>query len=212
MKLNKNLFVSYFGFFLIFTFSVFLNGCKTYTEEEKKYISEIEKKREVKNQFMRDDPASPFNARTKVEFKPLKYFDVNPNFVFQSTLTENEVKDTVVIFGTKGEERNVVRFGFLQFVFENKTYKLNVYEATAKTGEKHHSIWFTDKTTAEETYGVGRYLNFELNPEKNFVYTIDFNLAFNPYCAYSKDYSCAIPTREDYIDLKIRAGEKTFHN
>jgi len=50
-----------------------------------------------------------------------------------------------------------------------------------------------------------------LNPDKNFVYTIDFNLAYNPYCAYSPDYSCAVPSKEDHISLAIEAGEKSFH-
>ena len=75
----------------------------------------------------------------------------------------------------------------------------------------YYSIWFTDKTTGEVTYGVGRYIDFEIHPDKDFNYTVDFNLAYNPYCAYSPEYSCAIPTKEDYIDLAIEAGEKNFH-
>ncbi|MGE5401501.1 MAG: DUF1684 domain-containing protein, partial [Ignavibacteriales bacterium] len=66
-------------------------------------------------------------------------------------------------------------------------------------------------TTNDETYGVGRYLDFEKNENPDYVYTIDFNLAYNPYCAYSPNYSCAIPTKDDYVDLAIRAGEKKFH-
>jgi uncharacterized protein (DUF1684 family) len=76
---------------------------------------------------------------------------------------------------------------------------------------KYYSIWFTDKTTNEESYGVGRYVDFELNMNSDFIYTVDFNYAYNPYCAYSSEYSCAIPTKEDYLDIAIEAGEKKFH-
>ncbi|RPI65036.1 MAG: DUF1684 domain-containing protein, partial [Ignavibacteriales bacterium] len=130
---------------------------------------------------------------------------------FKSKLNEYEHKDSITIFGTKGEERKVIRYGYVTLNYNNKEYKVNVYKGESNTGETYYSIWFTDKTTGEETYGVGRYIDFELNPDKDFIYTIDFNLAYNPYCAYSPDYSCAIPTKEDHIDLYIEVGEKIFH-
>jgi len=182
-----------------------------YTAEQKEYIASVEKQRQEKDDFMKNDPNSPFNFKGKVAFHPLKYFDVNPNFVFKIKLTEYTSKDTISIFGTKGEERKVIRFGFVNFEYEKKSYRLNVYKGTTKSGDEYFSIWFTDKTTNEQSYGVGRYLDFELNPDKEFIYTIDFNLAYNPYCAYSADYTCAIPTKDDYVDLSIEAGEKKFH-
>jgi hypothetical protein len=78
-------------------------------------------------------------------------------------------------------------------------------------GEPYYSIWFTDKTTGKDTYGVGRYLDFELKDDPEFIYTIDFNRAYNPYCAYSSLFTCPIPRAEDYIDMEIEAGEKNFH-
>ena len=88
---------------------------------------------------------------------------------------------------------------------------MNVYQGQTKNGKKYYSIWFIDNTTGKETYGVGRYLDFELNPDTNFIYTIDLNLAYNPYCSYSAKYSCAVPTKNDYINLAVKAGEKNFH-
>ncbi|GAB4136155.1 MAG: DUF1684 domain-containing protein [Ignavibacteriales bacterium] len=159
---------------------------------------------------MKNNPESPFNFKSKVEFHDLNYFDINFELRFKSKLFPYKQKDTVTIFGTKGEPRKTVRFGFVMFNYKNKDYKLNVYESEY-SGEKYYSIWFTDRTTNKESYGVGRYLDFELNPDSNYVHDIDFNLAYNPYCAYSKEYSCAIPTKEDYIDIEINAGEKKFH-
>jgi len=198
--------------------TMFLSCGKNYSPEEKKYISEIEKLRAEKDDQMKNDPNSPFNQDEKAHFQPLKYFNPDPGFVFKSKLYEFNPKDTIKILGTKGEERKVVKYGYVVLNYESKNYIVNIYKGNSKTGEEYYSIWFTDKTTGEETYGVGRYLDFEpayrtgrLNLDKDFIYTIDFNFAYNPYCSYSFKYSCAIPTKEDYIELAIVAGEKNFH-
>ena len=142
----------------------------------------------------------------------MNYFDIDPQFVFESRLYDYPTKDTITIMGTKGEERKAARLGYLNIEKNNQQYKLNVYENYGQDESVYHSIWFTDKTTNNETYGVGRYLSFKLNPDKDFIYTIDFNTSSNPYCAYNSDYSCAIPTREDYLDIAITAGEKKYHD
>jgi uncharacterized protein (DUF1684 family) len=184
---------------------------KNYTPEQKTYIASIENERKAKDISFKNDPDSPFNHKSKIHFEPLKYYDVIPSFVFQCKLYQYPIKDTIKLFGTKGEERKTVRFGYVKFNYDKKDYKINVYKGSTKSGQEYYSIWFTDKTTGDETYGVGRYLDFEYNLTPDFIYTIDFNLAYNPYCSYSPEYSCAIPLKEDHIDLSIKAGEKRFH-
>ena len=78
-------------------------------------------------------------------------------------------------------------------------------------GSYHYSLWFTDLTTGKETYEVGRYLDFLKDEDPDYVYTLDFNLTYNPYCAYSPAYSCPIPRKEDHLDLAVTAGEKKWH-
>lgn len=189
-----------------------LNSCgKKYTPEQEKYISEIKKERAEKDDWMKNSNESPFVNDPGANFEPLKYYDVDPAFVFKSKLNYYNSPDTVTIFGTKGEKRKIVRFGYVTINYKNKNYKLNVYKGGTKDGTVYYTIWFTDKTTGDETYGVGRYLDFDLNSDPNFIYTIDFNLAYNPYCAYSAKYSCAVPTKEDHLDIAVEAGEKKFH-
>ncbi|MBU1100948.1 MAG: DUF1684 domain-containing protein [Bacteroidetes bacterium] len=183
-----------------------------HTPEEIEYIKKIENYRTEKDSSFKSSPSSPFNYKGKVEFHSLKYFDVDPEFAFKSKLFEYEPKDTITYFGTKGEERTAVRYGYVQFKYHETLYKVNVYQGSSRNGEIYHMIWYTDKTTNKESYGVGRYLDFEVENDPHYLYTIDFNLAYNPYCAYSKEYSCAIPTKEDYIDLEITAGEQKFHD
>jgi len=189
------------------------NGCKrNYTPEQKEYIVLIDKYRTDKNEEMKNDPNSPFNKKGKVEFHDLNYFEVDPAFVFKSKLYEFNPKDTITIFGTKGEPRKAVRYGYVIFNYDNLHLKINVYQGVTQTGIIYYSIWFTDKTTNNESYGVGRYVDFEKNDDDNFIYEVDFNKAYNPYCAYSPNYSCAIPTKEDFIPIAIKAGEKKFHD
>lgn len=177
----------------------------------KAYIENLLKERKEKNYSLQFDINSPFNRDTTVTFKQLNYYRPDPDFIFKSKLIQYDVQDTVSILGTKGETRPAILLGFLELKKDDKVHNVNVYKSFDRTGEPYYSIWFTDRTTGKETYGVGRYLDFELNDHPEFVYTIDFNKAYNPYCAYSALFTCPIPRVEDYIDMEIEAGEKNFH-
>lgn len=196
---------------LLLCAGIFLGCGNEHSPEVSKYFNIIEAERKEKNDYMKNDANSPFNKDEKAKFEPLKYYDVDTAFVFKSPLNIYDSQDTVAVFDTKGNERKAVRYGYVIFPYEDKEHKINVYKGVSRTGETYYSIWFTDKTTGDGSYGVGRYIDFELNKDKNFIYTIDFNKAYNPYCAYSSQYACAIPTREDYIDIAVTAGEKSFH-
>ena len=185
---------------------------RNFTPEQKIYIAKIERERAEKNEWMKNNPDSPFNHKGKIEFHDLKYFDVDPDYIFKSKLYEYNPKDTVTIYGTKGEARKAVRYGYVLINLENQQLKINVYQGSTSSGQIYYSIWFTDKTTNNESYGVGRYIDFEKSDNPDHVYDIDFNQAYNPYCSYSPNYSCAVPTKEDYIPAAIKAGEKKFHD
>lgn len=175
------------------------------------YVKELMNERSEKDSAFQFSSYSPFARDPNVNFHPLNYYDPNPDFIFHSKLYEYDTKDTVVVYGTKGEPRQVIVFGYLTLNYEGTEYKVNLYRSETKDGEVYYSIWFTDKTTGKETYGVGRYLDFEKVEDTNHIYTIDFNEAYNPYCAYTSTYTCPIPRKEDHIDIEIRAGEKKFH-
>ncbi|MCX8057124.1 MAG: DUF1684 domain-containing protein [Ignavibacteria bacterium] len=184
------------------------------------YLKEIEEYRARKDSSFRYDPNSPFNRDKSVKFTGLKYFEVNPDFVFKSKLYRYALPETVIVLGTKGEERTQIKYGYFQFQYKGKTHKINVYkypESSIKEGKEYLknylAVWFRDLTTGEETYDVGRYLDVEEeNPDPDYLYTLDFNKAYNPYCAYTPIYSCAIPREEDFIQIRIEAGEKKYHN
>ena len=204
--------ITFFIHILLICLTFFVYSCaEDISPQEREYKENILEHRKEKDDFMKNDPASPFNAKGKVEFHPLKYYDPDPEFRFESRLYEYEDKDTVIIFGTKGEERMTVKYGYLRIPFENEIHNLNVYKAESRDGNIYYGVWFTDETTGEATYEVGRYIDFDFEENPDFVYTVDFNLAYNPYCSYSPNYSCAVPTKEDHLNFAVTAGEKKFH-
>lgn len=213
MNLSK-IKITYTAFGILISLFIISVGCeenKDFMGDFSAYKETIINERAEKDSSFMIDPFSPFKRDTSVSFEPLKYFEPNPDFIFKSKLIPYEMLDTVAILGTRGETRPAILLGFLELNKDGEVHKINVYKSFSRTGEAYYSIWFTDQTTGKSTYGVGRYLDFELNPDPKYVYTIDFNKAYNPYCAYSHLFMCPIPREEDYIDMAIEAGEKNFH-
>jgi uncharacterized protein (DUF1684 family) len=173
--------------------------------------------------FFRKDPASPFVRDTSIQYHGLKWFPVNPAFRGESVLHLYADPETVVVMGTRGEERRQIRYGYFEFIVPGDdgfpiTLHLNAYKFSPydkfrfERYPENLSVWFTDRTTATETYQVGRYVDIGDDAhDPVHVYTLDLNKAYNPYCAYSSLYSCAIPRKEDHLDLSLRVGEMKYH-
>ena len=112
-------------------------------------------------------------------------------------------------------KRNYRTYGIIHFTVNDTALTLNIYQsqdlmATPQYGD-HLFIPFTDATSGEETYESGRYIDLEIKDIANDKFTIDFNKAYNPYCAYvSGKFNCPIPPAENRLTVAIRAGEKTF--
>ena len=182
----------------------------------------VEHRAEV-DSFFRTDPGSPFKRDTAAEYRGIRWYPIDARFCVLSRLYQYANPETVVVKGTKGEDRRELRYGYFEFVLPDTDgtplpVKLDVYKFTPYDGQRYVlyrdnlSVWFTDRTTGKETYGVGRYIDMGTDAhEPGHVYRIDFNKAYNPYCAYSNLYSCAVPRKEDHLDLAVRAGELTYH-
>jgi uncharacterized protein (DUF1684 family) len=193
-------------------------GCQTKSGDEgnsspleETYFTELSLERTMKDSSMLTDPHSPFNRDPKAEYAKLNYYEPSSEFIFTSKLFTYDKIDTVNVYGTRGELRRVLKLGYVKLNYRSDEYTVNVYKAFGRDGTAYYSIWFTDKTTGKDTYGVGRYLDFKYEDDSEHIYTVDFNRAYNPYCAYNAEFTCPIPREEDYIDFEIKAGEKNFH-
>lgn len=126
--------------------------------------------------------------------------------------------DTTVIImktsGTKIPQKDFIRYGKLFFTIHDTALQLTVYQSKSLQQLLKYSnylfIPFTDLTTGDETYGSGRYIDISTTAIKNNIVEIDFNKAYNPYCAYTTGYNCPIPPRENYLPVAVKAGEKSF--
>jgi len=209
---------------------VLLSGCKQQTEparlsraDSTAIVLENNEYRAARAEFFRLDPQSPFNLDSAASLGEFSWFPIDPGFRGTSKLHRYDNPAEVTIAGTGGELRRHIRYGYFDFAVPDSTGKavsirLNVYKNPPnKTTRDVQSptaltVWFTDRTTGIETYGVGRYVDVEdEQSDTDHVYTIDLNMAYNPFCAYSDVYSCAIPSKEDHVPVFIRAGERIYH-
>ncbi|HEX9925704.1 MAG TPA: DUF1684 domain-containing protein, partial [Anaerolineae bacterium] len=189
-----------------------ISGEQTNTSEQNKsapeaaepspsfYVDTIEVNRVEKDRFFRTSPYSPLEDR--INFSGLDYYPPNPAYRFSLPLQQAEQPEELSLQTSTGDEQPFVRIGTVEFEVEGQPARLAVYQSA------HHDdlfMPFRDATSGRETYGAGRYLEpVELAGDKLLV---DFNLAYNPYCAYSENYSCPLPPVENHLKVPIRAGE-----
>lgn len=161
--------------------------------------------RERKDHFFRGDPHSPLLPEQKDAFEGLSYFPENPDLRFDLPIEEYPEQERVVMQTSTGAEQEYIRYGKIRFDVEGQTVELTVYLALGGGG---FFLPFMDATSGSETYDAGRYLDIE--PMTGEKYLVDFNLAYNPYCAYNEYWSCPIPPKENRLSVPIRAGERKF--
>jgi uncharacterized protein len=173
------------------------------------YAQTIQKEREEKDAFMQGEE-SPFTDSTSV-FTGLKYFPADLKYRLVAELEPIESKKVVVLPTSDGLEQKYLEYAYAAFTLdgvENKLLLLEVMDMGPQRGKLF--LAFADATSANETYGAGRYLDVKKVPGATSI-TLDFNQAYNPYCAYSDKFSCPFPPKENILKIAIKAGEKSYH-
>lgn len=165
----------------------------------------LDRFRERKDQFFKKDPQSPLLPEQRDDFKGLAYFPEDHDLRFEIPIEEFPEQEMITMQTSTGDVQNYIRFGKINFEVEGQPAELTVYMAQYGGG---FFLPFMDATNGEETYDGGRYL--EIEPMTGDKYMVDFNLAYNPYCAYSEYWSCPIPPKENRLSVAIKAGEKRF--
>ena len=192
-------------------FLLLLCGCRSpMTEEEQKIKSEILQSRAEKDCLFRASDWSPLPENERTDFQGLKYFPVDLRWRFEGPVVtyDSLIKDTIV--GTKGDLRPAVRYGYFEFKINQKPARLEIFKIFRpdKAYQDYLFLGFTDRTTGKSTYGTGRYIDLSIRPDNHYI--IDFNNAYNPYCAYNPRYTCAIPPDENALPFAVEAGEKIY--
>jgi uncharacterized protein (DUF1684 family) len=181
------------------------------SQDQTAYVNEIEKEREDKDRFMRTSAESPFVENTE-RFEGLQFYPADIRYKITASLSPVQNKKSVVLGTNDGKEQRYIEYAHAEFDLDGYHHSLLILEVV-DMGPFRGKLFlaFGDETSAMETYGAGRYLDVSKAPGSNTI-TLDFNKAYNPYCAYADKYSCPFPPSENLLKVPIKAGEKKYHD
>ena len=150
----------------------------------------------------------------KEDLKYLQFYD--PDSTFRIPATFKRVRNTrsFEMPTYSGVKKTYVEYGTVKFKIAGKRQTLTIYRSlslqTLPQYKDYLFLPFKDKTSGIDSYGGGRYIDLKTSDVKDGTFMLDFNKAYNPYCAYSDGYSCPIPPKGNHMTVAIEAGEKNF--
>ena len=172
------------------------------------YAARIAAFRADKDAWFRSSPSSPLAHEARHDFDGLPYFPVDPSLRYQDLSLEPYAGDAPSAFQiptSDGRLRPAHRAGTFTFERDGAPHRLTAYVLDGGDPESLF-VPFLDATSGRETYGAGRYLDIEAEPDDTYV--LDFNVAYHPYCVYAERYSCPLTPAENRLPIRIEAGER----
>ena len=158
----------------------------------------------------KDSITSPLSKENRAKFVEHQFYPIDLSYRVFANLVLTPDEKPFKMASTKGEDKEYIKYGELNFILQGNELKLNVYRSLAlmKTEKYKNYLFlpFKNLTSGKETYGGGRFIDLEVPSSKTIV--LDFNKAYNPYCAYTDKYSCPITPIENTLNLEIKAGIK----
>lgn len=185
-------------------------GGQDYLEEPGVYdVNALNSERRTKDESFRMDEESPIPASIRQAFKGLHYFPPNPDMAVNARFMAETTSDTVELSSTRGEIRRYMRAGIFSFTIGGRACSLVAFRPT--TGE-HRILFvpFRDSTSGITSYPAARYM--EVFDTGDSLYVLDFNGAYNPWCAYNDRFSCTLPPQSNVLSVAITAGEKIYEH
>ena len=167
--------------------------------------SRLERFRERKDALFADSDQSPLDPEQQARFKRLDYFPENPALDLTLNLDRTNAGSELTVDTSDGQKRAYRRVGTITFPVGDEQVTMTLL---AQPGHSRLFLPFIDGTSGTETYEGGRYLEPHERPDGRIQ--VDFNYAYNPYCAYGEGWSCPLPPDENHTTVRIEAGEKNF--
>lgn len=191
---------------------MFLTVISCGQDKKSGHKEEVEQFQYKMNVEFSDKKTSPLKKKDFKEFKNLSFFPVNSSLKIVTDF-ERTPNEPIFEMQTTTERKPLyTQYGIANFTIDDKKFSLRIYQNQKLILDPDYSdylfIPFNDLTNGANTYGGGRYIDLK-TPKGNTI-VIDFNLAYNPYCAYNDKYSCPIPPRANDLDIKINAGILDF--
>lgn len=193
------------------TLLIFITCLVSCAQDKKAVKGETEFQREINAEY-KDATTSPLKDKDRKHFDGLDFFKFDEAYVVTATLKRTPDTEYFNMKTTTDRVSKERVYGIITFELKGNTYQLNVYQGKdlmERDGyEDYLFLPFLDETNGLESYGGGRYIDARI--PKGDIIEIDFNKAYNPYCAYNDKYSCPIVPRENYLKTRIEAGVKAF--
>ncbi|HIP49757.1 MAG TPA: DUF1684 domain-containing protein [Lutibacter sp.] len=205
----KNLFL-----LLLITTITACSQQNSFTKEQQALLDTAKEAQHKLNVQYADKEKSPLTDEDFKTFRSLDFYPINLKYTIKATFVKNEFPVPFEMETTTDRKPIYQKYGTLHFTLDGVSCELPVYQNMAKDipveYKNHIFVPFTDLTTGKESYGGGRYVDLELPFDTTVI--VDFNSAYNPYCAYNHKYSCAVPPKENDLKVAIKAGVMKFHD
>lgn len=191
-------------------FTIFIIAFSSFIFGQTTYADSVQTIRNQQTTDLLNEDSKSLNEEERNKIASLDYYPIQLENKVKATFIKKKGKE-FQLPTSSGSTKTYIKYGYLTFDWKGEIVTLVVYQdvnlSKRKGFENYLIIPFKDLTSAKETYGGGRYLDFKV-PNSQTV-EIDFNLAYNPYCAYSYRYNCPIPPEENHLKVTVEAGEKT---
>lgn len=194
--------------------TIFILFCSTllfFGMDNEAYVQEIKEYQQELNDFYMNPEESPLSKKDLRKFKRKKghqFFSIDEGFKIQANFELEPIGNGIEMATSTTRMAAFDIYGKASFTFEGEEVLVNMYRGYDKEQPDGYDDYlffpFRDLTSGNDTYGVGRYIDIDI-PTDNII-EIDFNKAYNPYCAYSDGYSCPRVPKENFINLRIEAG------
>lgn len=181
------------------------------SQDKRPLMGETEFQRQLNAEF-KDASKSPLKNKDRKNFRGLDFFTFDSAYVVKARLERTPDSQWFNMRTTTNRVTKERVYGILHFELKGYRHQLNVYQGEENMQqegmEDYLFLPFLDETNGFESYGGGRYLDLRI-PESDSI-EIDFNTAYNPFCAYDEKFSCPIVPRENYLKTRVEAGVKAF--
>ncbi len=181
----------------------------TFAVAQDDYEQFVEFKNNLEGDY-RNPEESILTKKELAVFKGLPFFEYNADFVVEATFTPINDGELIKFATSTAREAIYKRYGKLSFTLRGESFELTVFQSPTRDENSeykdHLFLPFTDLTNGNTSYGAGRYMDLTMPLPETF--TLNFNKTYNPYCAYSYNYSCPYPPMENHLEIAVEAGIK----
>jgi uncharacterized protein (DUF1684 family) len=162
------------------------------------------------NEEYEDPKESPLEPRDLKKFKGHQFFPIDLKYRITARVTRQENAPFIDLKTTTARVSKERIYAYAEFDLEGKSFKLPLYQSKDLMNTKEYADYlffpFSDLTNGKQSYGGGRFIDLKIPPKGQDTIVIDFNQAYNPFCAYNHKYSCPLVPEENQMDIEVLAG------